>query len=203
MLGNVAIEQGDEAAARAHLEEALAIGRELGDRPVIAGALSLLGNLASRQKAYDDARRFREESLAIWQAVGCRGAVMHTLGALGHIARAQGEFGQARVFYGESLRLRQESADMYLLIASLEDFAELAAAEQQWARMTRLLGAAQAQREAAGKPLLPRDRTHYETSLRDARSALAEDALAAAWAEGQALSLEQAIAAALELPDLR
>jgi hypothetical protein len=120
-----------------------------------------------------------------------------------HLAREQRDFRQARAFYVESLRLRQDANDTNALLASLEDFAELAAAEQQWARMTRLLGAARALREAAGKPLLPGNRAHSETSLRDARSALAKEAFAAAWAEGRAMSLEQAIAAALELPDIR
>ena len=50
----------------------------------------------------------------------------------------------------------------YTLIQALEDFAELAEREGQWARMTRLLGAAEAQREAMGQPLPPRERGEYD-----------------------------------------
>jgi hypothetical protein len=42
----------------------------------------------------------------------------------------------------------------------------------------------------------------FERTVSDARGALGEEAFAAAWAEGRAMSLEQAIAFALEeLPD--
>jgi predicted ATPase/DNA-binding SARP family transcriptional activator len=198
VLGNIAIWQAEYAAARSHLEEALAIGRERADRPAVADILSLLGKLAQHQNDYPAARRFREESLAIWRALGSRMAVLHGLGALGHLAREQGDFGQARAFYAESLCLRQEAQDTISLIAALEDFAELAAAEGQWARVTRLLGAALARREAAGKPVLPCDRAAWDRWITDARGALTEAAFAAAWAEGQALTLEEAAGYALQ-----
>jgi hypothetical protein len=48
-----------------------------------------------------------------------------------------------------------------------------------------------------GAPLLPSERALYERTVVAARSALGEDAFAAAWEHGQALPLEQAIAEAL------
>jgi len=118
---------------------------------------------------------------------------MHALGALGHLAREQGEYEQTRAFYRESLRLRQEAQDTNALIAALEDFAELAGAVGEWGRMTRLLGAAMALCEATGKPLDPRWRAECDRLIGGARTALGEDAFAAAWAEGQAMGLEQAV----------
>jgi predicted ATPase len=200
-LGFIAIKQAEYAAARSHLEEALAIGRERGDRPVVAEMLSLLGNLARQQKDYLAARRFREESLALWRALGARMAVLHCLGALGHLAREQRDFRQARAFYVESLLLRKEAGDTNALLVALEDFAELAAAEGQWSRMTRLLGAALARREAAGKPLEPSWRAECDQLILAARGALTEEAFAAAWAEGQAMTLEQALDYALQEAD--
>lgn len=197
-LGDLAVANGEYAAGRAHLEEALAIARELGDRPAAAGTLSLLGDLAWRLKGYDEARQFRLESLALWRTIGNRIAVIHSLGALGHLAREQGSFREARAMYQKSLLLRRESEDTNAITLSLEDFAELAAAEGQWPRMTRLLGAARALREAAANPLLPRERAMYDALLGEARDAMTEQAFVAAWAEGEVMSLHEAAAFALD-----
>jgi predicted ATPase len=196
-LGDVVLDQGDSVAAREYYEEALAIRRELGSRAGVADALGWLGEVARHQGDYAQARRLREESLALWRAVGSHIAVIHSLGALGHLAREQGEYEEAHRLYAESLRLRKELGDRITLAQSLEDFAELAAAERQWARMTRLLGAARALRDAVDRPLLPGERASYDQSLAAARGALPEEALAAVWADGQAMSLEEAVSFAL------
>jgi transcriptional regulator with XRE-family HTH domain len=65
-------------------------------------------------------------------------------------------------------------------------------------RLLQRLGAAAALRETIGAPLSVPDLTEMEQAVAEARAALGEAAWAAAFAEGQALSLEQAIAEALE-----
>jgi hypothetical protein len=64
--------------------------------------------------------------------------------------------------------------------------------------MTRLLGAALTLREAAGKPPQPGWRSACDQLILAARGALTEEAFAAAWAEGRALTLEEAVAYALQ-----
>jgi hypothetical protein len=53
-------------------------------------------------------------------------------------------------------------------------------------------------RETIGSPLAPFDQAGYEHDVARARSALEEMAWEAAWTEGQAMTLEQAVAYALE-----
>ena len=90
--------------------------------------------------------------------------------------------------------------DLYTVSQVLEDFAELAGREGKWARTTRLLGAAEALRERMAKPLQPRERAEYERYLNRARAALGEAATVAEGEAGRALSLEQAVAVALDEP---
>jgi predicted ATPase len=139
-LGDAALGLGEVPTARACYEEALAIQRELGYAPGIAGALGQLANLSRQQGDFAAARRLREESLALWRAAGSTIAVIHSLGALGHLARDQGSFPEAGAFYTESLLLRRELHETYAIAQSLEDFAELAACERQWMRMTLSAG---------------------------------------------------------------
>jgi len=59
------------------------------------------------------------------------------------------------------------------------------------------MGAAQALREALGAPLPPVERGAYEQTVAQARAHLDTATWAAAWAEGPAMPLEQAVAYAL------
>jgi hypothetical protein len=61
----------------------------------------------------------------------------------------------------------------------------------------RLFGAA-ALREAAGAPLAPRERKEVEPQVAELRTAMGDAVFEAAWAEGQAMSLEQVVGDALE-----
>ena len=65
--------------------------------------------------------------------------------------------------------------------------------EQVWA--ARLWGAAEALREAMGVPIPPVYRAGFERSVAATRLLLGEKAFAAAWAEGRAMTPEQALAA--------
>ena len=83
----------------------------------------------------------------------------------------------------------------------LESLAETARAAGQGERAARLLGAATAVRERLGTPLTASSQTDVEQAVAAAQTALGEEAWAAAFAAGRALSLEQTIAEALKEPD--
>ena len=116
---------------------------------------------------------------------------------MGHLARDLGDYGRAAALYRESLALRRELNDPLETARSLEDLAVLAARQGQAERTARLLGANEAQCEAIGAAPPVAVRTEYEWTLATARSALGEERFAAVWAEGRALSLDQAVAYAL------
>ena len=61
----------------------------------------------------------------------------------------------------------------------------------------RLFGGAATARETLGAPLSPMDHQEYSRITMAVRSQLSEAAFASAWADGCAMSLEQAISYAL------
>jgi hypothetical protein len=75
--------------------------------------------------------------------------------------------------------------------------AAVAAERGEPERAARLFGAAEAQRETLGSARPPADQPGYDAGVASARGMLDAEAFAAAWAEGSALTLEQAIDAAL------
>jgi hypothetical protein len=106
----------------------------------------------------------------------------------------------------KSLLRQVESVDGELRLEMLETIREfgqelmaVAAAERgQFERAARLFGADQALRDATGSTMNVRWREVRERGLASARSALGEGPFAVIWAEGHAMTREQAIAYALE-----
>jgi predicted ATPase/class 3 adenylate cyclase len=195
-LGNVAINQGDHAAAQALYEESLAITRELGNKHGIAIALENLGAMARRSGDYAQAHRLLTESLEWNRQLGLKGGELVT--ELGLLAADMGDGAQARRWFAQALGEHRETGRPHYIAIDLEGLAHLARQQSDWDRAARLWGAAESLREAVGTPLLSEEREEYERDQAAVREALGEEAFAAAWVEGGAMTMEQAIAYALQ-----
>jgi len=77
----------------------------------------------------------------------------------------------------------------------LENLAVVTVAQGQLSWGVRLLGTVETLREAIAVPRPHHMRTLYEKSLATARTGLGEEDFAAAWAEGQTMTLEQVLTA--------
>jgi hypothetical protein len=119
-----------------------------------------------------------------------------SLNNLGLVAHEQGDNAAARALLEESLTIYRELGDRHGIAWSLEGLATAALGAPLHA--SRLWGAAERLREEIGAPLPPNEKSRYEQQVAAARAALADDA---AWAEGRAMTLEQAIELALEQAD--
>jgi non-specific serine/threonine protein kinase len=196
-LGSAARQQADHGAARALHEESLAIFRELGDKGGIAWSLGRLAWAAYGQGDHGAARALHEESLAIFRELGDKTGIAYSLLGLGDLARAQGDCGAARALIQESLAIFRALADKAAIVIDLEGLAAVAAAQAQSERAACLFGAAEALRELLGAPLPPADRAEHDRSVAAAGTALGEAAFATAWAEGRAMSWDEAACVAL------
>jgi predicted ATPase/DNA-binding SARP family transcriptional activator len=195
-LGILASNQGDNHAARTLIEQGLAIRRELGDRRGIAYSLYSLGYITYSQCDFDTARTLFEESLVVYREMG-HSYLIHALGALGHVEREKGNYARAGALYQESLMLRMKMGDVLNVVQSLEDFAGLAGRQGQSVRAVRLLGASEALC-APHRRTLPVNASQDKRTVAAAWAALDAAAFAAAWEEGRAMTLEQAVAYAME-----
>jgi tetratricopeptide (TPR) repeat protein len=200
-LGQVARGQGDHQAARTLSEESLARYRELGDQPGISWSLCNLGTAAMSEGHYEAARALLEESLTLSREIGSHRDIVSSLGALGHLALEAGDYARCAAFYREHMVLRQSRHDRLGIAQVLEQFAGLAGRQRQWERAVRLLGAAEGVDQTFGRNLPESVAEEYERTVDGARAALGEASFAAAWAEGQGMSLEEAITYALEEAD--
>jgi tetratricopeptide (TPR) repeat protein len=197
----VAQQQGEHGAAQPLFEESLAIYRKLGFKPGVAWSLNDLGIAARRRAEYAAARALFEESLAIARAMGHQWGIACSLAGLGGVARLQQEYGTARALFEESLAIFRELGHKQGVVEDLEGLAAVAVTQAQPERAARLFGAAEGLREAAGAPLPHAERAEHNRSVAAVRTVLGEEAFAAAWAEGRAMTLNQAVAYALAAPE--
>jgi non-specific serine/threonine protein kinase len=197
-LGEVAANRGDFGRAVTLLDESLALRRELGDRQGIAYVLQILGEVACQQGEFGRAAALLEEGLALARELGDRQGIANALTNLGWVVSRQGDYRRAAALFEGGLRLGREIGARDLLAEGVEGAAWVAVALAQPARAARLGGAAEALREALGTPLLPGLQAGHAQALQAMGAALGEEEFAAAWGEGRALPLEEAVALALE-----
>jgi hypothetical protein len=146
------------------------------------------------------AASYYEESLALMRELGDTGSVAIALQNLGNVHREQGALELAAAQYRESLSLYRELQDRRGVASCLQGMAAVAMSHGDAERAARLSGAAAAVRTAIGAELPVASRSKFEETTARARAALTETEFAAAWAAGQALSLEEASADALAAP---
>jgi tetratricopeptide (TPR) repeat protein len=198
-LAEVAILDEDPARAEALLAESHTIEqREHTDPDTVGWTLNHLGHAAQLRGNYQRAAELHQESLAIFRTVGDRNyGLLWVYHGLGETALGLGRLDEAARWLAQGLALSQSLGDQASIAWCLAGLGSAAALDEQPERAARLWGAAERLRQAIGCRPAPAARATYEQALALARAQLGEEGFAAAWAAGQALTLEQAIAEAL------
>ncbi len=198
--GTVAIELGAYDAARALLEESLALAREAGDAFRAGHALNSLGDLARCEQNHAQAKTAYENSVALLREIGAQHDLASALGNLGHACLHLGDVERAHALFGESMAAHQAQQNKPGMAESLVGFAATAIVGDLPAAGARLLAASAAISGESVTTLWPATRAEYAHYLALARAGLAEAELQAEEAAGRAMSLEQAVDYALNLP---
>ena len=203
ILGNVGgllTQMGEYGQARALLEEVLSYQRQTGDRESQANSLGNLGDLARLEGDYDTAASCLMQSLALWREFGNTQAISVQLNNLARVATRRGELAAAGGYVREAISLRRELGDVKGLLWSLDAAAALAAAEGRLREAARLAGAVETLGAAQGIVTPPTEQAERDQYVALIHAGLTDAEFAALWAQGQALTLDQAVAAVLEGP---
>jgi hypothetical protein len=166
----MAVQQGEDAHGLALSQEGLRLFRAVDAKPGMGLALHLQGIFRQRQGDHASALACLAECLELFKEVGL---VMGIAIGLGGLAVVMITLGQ------------RQPADSAQRIATTR-------------RAVQLLGAAEALREASSCPLFQVQRKEFDRAIPVARAVLGEATFMHAWADGRAMSLEQAMAYALD-----
>jgi predicted ATPase/DNA-binding CsgD family transcriptional regulator len=183
---------GDNERFRALAEESLAAFRELEDVEGIGLATLHVGMVALSRDDPAGARPAIEESLAIARSLGDRRTIAKGAYFLGDTALGLQEHAEARALYEESLGLSIELGDRWVSAISLEGLARTAVASGQPEAAARLLGAADAIREATGATRSPYWQELHDGIVPEVRARLGEETFDTASREGRTLTAERA-----------
>jgi ATP/maltotriose-dependent transcriptional regulator MalT len=201
MVGLGAMHRGDFEEATSRFEESLRLYRRSGEERSVPMASVWLGNVLLIRGDRERATRKFEEALALGRRRADRLATSIALYNLAQLALGEADHELALNTLTEGSTLSLQMGDLANLSYFLEGLAVVAAARGEVERSGRLFGAAEGSMEEAGGPVynyyMP-DRALYERTKAAARSRLDDAAWTAAWAEGRAMSPEEAVEHALE-----
>jgi tetratricopeptide (TPR) repeat protein len=124
--GTLAHMQADLSVASALLEQALEMGRAIGDKEVMTNSLNGLALVAHDRGDYSTARSFYEQNLALSRELGDKWGMSTSLNNLGNASYAEGDYPAARSYHEESLALKRELGDKSGISISLNNQANVA-----------------------------------------------------------------------------
>ncbi|WP_344881552.1 ATP-binding protein [Nonomuraea antimicrobica] len=185
------LHQGRLNEARRAFQEVLSISEELDNHYGQTFGHIGLAQVARRTGDPAAARRHYESGLRLLRHVDARQHIVSCLAGLGRLALDRGDLTEARARLTEALVLSRDAGLRAGIARRLEAWAGLVAAEGDHRRAVLLVAASVA---LGGRQ--PDARTEHV--LRPARDHLGEAAVGVLWAEGGRLTIDQAVACALD-----
>jgi tetratricopeptide (TPR) repeat protein len=202
MMGELtAIAIQDFEKALEYSEEAIAISEAVGNRWGSSMTIFGLGFYARSIGDYEQARARFRACLPDFPEFGDKHRINMIQSELAHIEREQGQFKQAIPMYRETISEWQRLGHRAALAHQLECFAFIAKAQEQPERAAKLFGAAESLREKINIAMTLQERIEYDREIADLRANMDDASFSSHWAQGRALTVDQAVDFALEERD--
>ena len=192
----VALVQGDYQRSFELSKAQLTAGQEISSSLVIVEALGNLCRAAWALKEYDQvAQRCVEVLGPDWENKLPYGREV-LFYIFGRVALSQGDYAQAGAYLTQFTQICSLGN-----LLGMQTLGVLAAVSKQDRRAAVLFGALDQRYSWLKNVSTPAERIEYEQALASVRAALGESAFTAAWAEGQALTVEQTMEMASTIAD--
>lgn len=194
-LGRLALADDPRAAGK-RFEETLAIARESTLVHVIPSCLVGMAQVAAAGDDAQGAARLLAKALRAARRCGGKAGEAQALREMGRMALVAGNPERAASRHHQALVLDAEIGDPAGIADSLQALAGPAASRGRHTAAARLLGATHTLRSTHGCVPAAREQCEYDVYARSARDGAGGEAFETAWAQGAALSREEAIAEA-------
>ncbi|MCA1553562.1 MAG: tetratricopeptide repeat protein [Chloroflexi bacterium] len=163
-----------------------------------SGVLLNLAELDYAQGDYKQSEAALTKAVSIFRELGGRVSIANVQRRLAYIAARQAKYEQSLRTFQACLSVYREANDRSNMTACVIGLARLATMQGQARKAATFLSTASALLGVGSANLSLIERLEREAALDSARAQLSEAEFNTAWEEGRALSLEQAIALALE-----
>lgn len=198
--GEIALQLGNFAIARDRLSESLILAQTNGDNYRIAHTLNMQGDLARLEQNYPEAIIKYEQSEALLRNLNAQQDLASVMCSLGFTCLFLGKVDRAQTLFRESLNIHKEKQNKRGMIDDLIGLAAIAVMAGLYADGTRLLAAIVAITRLPSGSTWRATQMEFDRYYELARGNLMVNEFQAEQAAGGALSLEQAVDYALNLP---
>jgi predicted ATPase/class 3 adenylate cyclase len=184
---------GDQERARAYLEEAKMLARDVGYRWVDSMSAFGLGRIAANLGDRELARQKLMESAEHARRFGNKRLVYSCYSELAHILRESGEIEEPLRTYRDLLPKWKNLGHRAAVAHELECIAYILIRKEEPERATILLGAAEALREIIDTRMTMMEAVEYEREVAILRVMLDENEFRTQWGAGRKLTMDEAI----------
>ena len=198
VLARLTLWSGDFSSPSSWLEEALTITQRLGDREGNLEALVTSGMLAYWQGDHQRAIKWFEEAMVISDEIGDQFSSSWTHVRMAHAFLRQGDLQRARELFAFGIEKTHKANFTIALVYAIEGLASLNMIQEHPERAARLFAWTDAMREKIGDHRPPVEQASVEKDLAVIHSKVDDTEFARLFAEGRTMTVEQAIALALE-----
>ncbi len=198
MLARLTFWNGDLTSPSAWLEEALLISRQLNDRSAEAYAISTYGNFAYWQGNYPQAIAYHEEAIRLNEKIGDHYQNLWANVNMAHAVLRQGDIQKAGALFADNIQSTQKANLTIALVYTIEGVASLYANQSRPERAARLFAWANAMRDQIGDHRPPIEQASVVRNLEVIHSQLTNSEFVRLTAEGQRLTIEEAVALTLQ-----
>jgi tetratricopeptide (TPR) repeat protein len=198
LLTLLSIRSGDFSSTNLWLEEALSLSRRIGHQTTECYTLTFFGDAAFWHGEYEQANSYYREAILLAERIGDHYQIFWIEIRMAYAVFRQGEIQQARKMFIKSIRDTQQADLIIALVFAVEGLASLHASLGQPERAIRLLAWADATRKTVGNLRPPVEQADVDKDFTGCLEKLGEIAFSDAYEEGKELSVEEAIAEAVE-----
>jgi tetratricopeptide (TPR) repeat protein len=198
-LGALAIRERNFELAHLRLDEALSILQ--GHASILGDSITMsydLGDLAYYEGHYGLAQIYYENCLSWANRKGLALSEAWANARLGYLYTRLGESENARLYYRKALIPYQKGKTRGGVFFTVEGLSSLAVCEQQWGKAIKLFSWASRQRQNSGEFRPPVEQASVDRDLIAIHDHLTDTEFARLESEGNTITIDQAIAIALD-----
>jgi len=192
-LARVGLRDNNPRQTIALSREAMALADAAGNEELSLQPLHCLAEATRMAGDYEGARDLYRRSLDLNRKRGDDLVIGTETSNLAAVELRFGNFDAAVGLWREALALAHRTENRYLLPYPVAGLGEAAAAQRDWDRAARLLGAASGLFKASGAAIDPADVPAYETAVAATRAALTA-VFERAWSSGESMTADEIVA---------
>ena len=192
-MGRRAAESGEVEEAKRLLKEGQILHQALNNPYGLIAASVGLSSVARQEGDFEQARAHLKESRRLNHGVRIKPLTVSILFESGRLALAEGDYAQGHTYLRQALASYNELGDKLSLAAIFEVLVELVWRQGDASLALQFAGVAAKLHTTLGTVPMPVDRANLDRILATTRRRLGDEQADQAWAEGEALPLDEAI----------